>query len=166
MAGIAGLFGGDVGIVFATGNIAVMAAFTGAGHNRVIHTADPSPTESGMTEFAGISGTDMIAVLAQGRGTVVTGETTTVDGTVIKPGHMPANGGMTVVAAIVTSNMVNRFTGCISIIVAAVTHDRCTLELTFVMTLIALNVAMFTGERKAGFKMVEFSTLCLDKIHQ
>lgn len=166
MAGIAGLFGGNVGIVFAAGNVTVMATFAGTGHYRVIHTADPAPTESGVAELAGITGTDMVTVLALGSRTVVTGETATLDGTVIETGHMPADCGMAIITAVVTLNVIDRLTGRIGIVVAAVTHHRCALELPLVMTLIALHVAMFTSERKAGFKMVELGALGVDEIHQ
>lgn len=166
MAGIAGLFGGNMGIVFTASNIAVMATFAGTGHYRVIHTADPAPTESGVTELAGITGTDMVTVLALGSRTVMTGETATLNGTVIETGHMPADCGVAIVTAVVTLNVIDRFTGCIGIVMAAVTHHRRALELPLVMTLIALHVAMLTGERKTGFKMVELGTLGVDEIHQ
>lgn len=166
MAGIARLFGRNMGIVLAAGNIAVMATFTGTGHYRVIHTADPPPTESGVAELAGITGTDMVTVLALGSRTVVTGEAATLDGTMIETGYMPADCGMAIITAVITLNVINRFTSRISIVMATVTHHRCALELPFVMTLIALHIAMLTGERKAGFKMVELGTLGVDEIHQ
>jgi hypothetical protein len=166
MTGVAGLVSSNMGFVFASRNVAVMAAFTGAGHNRVIHTANPSPAESGMTKLTGITGVDMITVLALGGRAVMTGETATGYSAVVKPGHMPANSGVAIVTTIITTNMVDGFTGGIGIVMTAVAHHWGTLKLTFVVTLIALNVAMLTGQGKSSFEMVEFITLGQDEVHQ
>lgn len=165
MASVAGFIGSNMGLVSASCNITVMTAFTSAAHNRVIHTAYPSPAKSGMAELTGITSVDMVAVLALGGTTVMTGEAATAYRTMVKPGYMPTNGGVAVVTTVITANMVDRFASGTGLVMTAVAYHRRTLKLTFVMTLIALNVAMLTSERKSGCEMVELAILGLHEVH-
>jgi hypothetical protein len=92
----------------------------------------------------------MVTPLTLGRITVMTSKTTTADGAMIKPGHMPADGGVAVITAVITPNVPHRLSGRIGVIMTPVAHHWCTLKLPFVMALITLYIAVFTGQGKAG----------------
>ncbi|PVV06843.1 MAG: hypothetical protein B6D72_17415 [gamma proteobacterium symbiont of Ctena orbiculata] len=60
-------------------DIAVMAAFAGAGHLSVVDMAYSSPTEGGVAELTGIAREDVTTALALRGTAVVAGETVTRD---------------------------------------------------------------------------------------
>lgn len=107
-----------------------------------------------MAEFAGIARQDMITALALSSTAVVTGKTVTGNTAVIKAGHMPADRGMAVVALVITADMVHRLACGIGIVMTAVTQHGGSGELSCVVALVTLHIAMLAGEWESCREMI------------
>ncbi len=110
-----------------------------------------------MAEFAGIARQDMITSLALSGTAVVAGKTVTGNAAVIKAGHMPTDRGMAVVALVIAANVIHRLACGIGIVMAPVTQYGGSSELSCVVALVTLHIAMLAGERKPCGEMVVIS---------
>ena len=83
-----------------------------------------------MTILAGIAALHVIAGLAGGSGTVVTGVAITTDIRMIKSGRDPAAGAMAVITTVAALDVVAGFAGCGGAVVAgeATAADRRVIE--------------------------------------
>ena len=154
MAGITGVAGGDMVAMFASSDITIVAAFTGAGHLRMIHMAHPSPTEGRVTVFTGVARCNMVATLALRGAPIVTGKAVSGDIAVIETGYMPAHRGVAIITFVITADVVHRFTRGVRIIMTAITQHGRACKPPIDMALITLNIAVLTSKRKPGGEMV------------
>lgn len=143
--------------MFARCNASVVTTLASPRNLRMIHMADPSPTECGVAELTSVRRVNVLAVLALRGAAVMACKTVTRDCPMVEASHMPAHRGMTIVALIVTADMAHRFTARIGIVMTAIAQHGSPDELAFVMTSVALDNTMLAGQGKTGGKMVEFA---------
>ena len=67
---------------------------------------------------------------------------------------MPTHRGMTIVALVITVDVIHRLTGGIGIVMTPIAQHRSACKLSFVVALITLHIAMLPGKGKAGGEMI------------
>ena len=101
---------GDMRWRHAGGDGAIMTTDAGTPYRCVIDTADAGPAHGGVAGFAAVVRSDMQRILTRRNGSVMARAAITGDITMIKDRMTPVNGGMAVIALIVTRYVSGRLT--------------------------------------------------------
>ncbi len=135
----------------------IVTTDAGTKHCRVVDTADPGPTEGGVTQSATVASLNMAWILTDADGAIVAIAAVAGDITVIETGMPPVGAGVAIIALIVALDMVRRLALGAQVIVAAFALLRRTHKQPVDMAAVTLQVTMTAGQWKAGSEVIELT---------
>lgn len=149
--------GCDMGKRLAGSDDAIVATDTGSTHSRVVHPANASPAESGVTEFAAIGRLYVTGTLTRTDGAIVTIAAIVRHVTVVETGVTPVRGGMTIVTLIIGLHVIRVLAIRPDIVMAALALLGRTHEQAIEVAAVALKIAMSASQGETGGEVIEIT---------